>query len=181
MGGLTKGLEINTFETASALAARLGASCGYLAAPLYAGSKASRDTILAQDVFKEALAAMTSNDLALLSVGDLSTRSLLVRYGLPKGVSGASLRRAGAVGDIIGHFLDAEGRPVDHEINDRVISPSLAQLAKIATVVVASGGVHKAPVIGAVLRAGLVSVLVCDERTVEQVLREQAEARPAGA
>lgn len=181
MGGLTKGLEINTFETASALAARLGATCGYLAAPLYAGSKASRDTILAQDVFKDALAAMAANDLALLSVGDLSMRSLLVRYGLPKGVTAAGLRRAGAVGDIIGHFLDAHGRPVDHAINERVIAPSLPQLAKIATVVVASGGEHKAPIIGAVLRAGLVSVLVCDERTVERVLSGCPAPRPAGA
>jgi lsr operon transcriptional repressor len=181
MGGLTKGLEINTFETASALAARLGAACSYLAAPLYAGSKASRDTILAQDVFKDALAHMATNDLALLSVGDLSTRSLLVRYGLPKGVTAASLRRAGAVGDIIGHFLDARGRPVDHEINERVIAPSLQQLAKIATVLVASGGEHKAPILGAVLRAGLVSVLVCDERTVERVLSEFPAPPAAGA
>ena len=39
MGGLTRGLEINTFETAAALAARLGGRCSYLAAPLYAGSR----------------------------------------------------------------------------------------------------------------------------------------------
>lgn len=171
MGGLTRGLELNTFETASALAARLGGRCSYLAAPLYAGSAKSRDTIVSQDVFTEAFAQVATNDVALLSVGDLSTRSLLVRYGLPKGVTTASLRRAGAVGDIIGHFLDADGQPVPHELNKRVIAPSLAELARIPTVVVASGGEHKAPIIAAVLRARLISVLVCDEQTASQALR----------
>lgn len=170
MGGLTRGLEINTFETASALAARLGASCSYLAAPLYAGSPKSRDVIVAQDVFKDSFAELAANDVALLSVGDLSDKSLLIRYGLPRDVTPASLRRAHAVGDILGRFLDAQGRPVAHPLSQRAISPPLEVLAKIPTVIVASGGENKAPIIGAVLRARLASVLVCDEKTAAAAL-----------
>lgn len=170
MGGLTRGLEINTFETASALAARLGASCSYLAAPLYAGSEKSRDTLVSQDVFREAFSDMAANDVAMLSVGDLSQRSLLVRYGLPKDVTAASLRRAGAVGDIVGQFLDAQGRPVAHPLNRRAISPSLEGLARVPTVIVASGGLNKAAIIAAVLQAKLVSVLVCDQKTAAKAL-----------
>jgi DNA-binding transcriptional regulator LsrR (DeoR family) len=171
MGGLTQGLEINTFETASSLAARLQAQCTYLAAPLYAGSAKSRDTILAQDVFADAFERIAANDLAVLSVGDLSQRSLLIRYGLPPDVSAASLRKAGAVGDIIGQFLDADGRPVAHPLNRRVLAPSVAQLARIPDVVVASGGANKTAIIAAVLRAGLASVLICDENTASAAMR----------
>ena len=171
MGGLTRGLEINTFETASALAARLGARCSYLAAPLYAGSQKSRDTLVSQDVFQDSFAEMAANDVALLSVGDISERSLLVRYGLPKDVTIASLKRAKAVGDIVGRFLDASGRPVDHPVNERAISASLEALARIPTVIVASGGPNKAAIIAAVLRAQLAKVLVCDEATAAQALR----------
>ncbi|KLN53904.1 sugar-binding transcriptional regulator [Variovorax paradoxus] len=171
MGGLTRGLEINTFETASALAARLGAQCSYLAAPLYAGSAKSRDTIVSQDVFKEAFGQIAANDVALLSVGDLSTRSLLVRYGLPKDVPVAELRQAKAVGDIIGQFLDRHGKPVKHALNQRVVAPSLEELARIPTVIVASGGENKAPIIAAVLRARLLSVLICDEQTARTALK----------
>jgi len=171
MGGLTRGLEINTFETAAALAARLGGRCSYLAAPLYAGSEDSRNTLVAQDIFKESFADMAANDLALLSVGDLSDRSLLVRYGLPKNVSAASLRRAGAVGDIVGRFLDPAGQPVAHALNKRAISASLEVLAKLPALIVASGGLHKAPIIAAALRAKLISVLVCDQETAVQALR----------
>jgi lsr operon transcriptional repressor len=171
MGGLTKGLEINTFETASSLAARLQAQCTYLAAPLYASSPKSRDTILAQEVFKDAFAHIAANDLAVVSVGDLSDRSLLIRYGLPNDVSPASLRSAGAVGDIIGQFLDADGRPIDHPLNRRVLAPGVKELSQIPTVVVASGGANKTAIIAAVLRAKLASVLICDENTASAALR----------
>jgi len=177
MGGLTQGLEINTFETASSLAARLQAKCEYLAAPLYAGSARSRDTILAQDVFRDAFERIAANDVALLSVGDLSARSLLIRYGLPADVTPASLGQSGAVGDIIGQFLDANGRPVDHPLNRRVLAPGVAELARIPTVIVASGGLNKTAIIAAVLRAKLVSVLACDEDTARSALTRLAEAR----
>jgi DNA-binding transcriptional regulator LsrR (DeoR family) len=181
MGGLTQGLEINTFETASSLAARLHAKCAYLAAPLYAGSAKSRDTILAQDVFRDAFERIAANDVALLSVGDLSSRSLLIRYGLPPDVTPASLGKAGAVGDIIGQFLDAEGRPVDHPLNRRVLAPGVKELARIPTVIVASGGVNKTAIVAAVLRAKLVSVLVCDEDTARAALeRVTAQHAPRG-
>lgn len=170
MGGLTRGLEINTFDTASALASRLDARCSYLAAPLYTGSQQSRDTLISQDVFKESFDAMASNDMALLSVGDLSDRSLLIRYGLPKDVTAQSLADAGAVGDILGQFIDAQGLPVQHPLSGRVMSPPLSVLAAIPQVVVASGGLHKAAILAAVLRRGLVNVLVSDEQTVAQAL-----------
>lgn len=181
MGGLTQGLELNTFETASSLAARLQAQCAYLAAPLYAGSAKSRDTILAQDVFSDAFERIAANDVALLSVGDLSTRSLLIRYGLPSDVTPASLAAAGAVGDIIGQFLDANGKPVDHPLNRRVLAPGVAELARIPCVVVSSGGANKTAIIAAVLRARLVSVLVCDEETVTGALRLVDGQGPAPA
>ena len=170
MGGLTHGLELNTFDIASELARRINGQCNYLAAPIYAGSPRSRDTILAQDVFREAFQRVATSDVALLSVGDLSRRSLLIRYGLPRDVTVESLRTAGAVGDIMGTFLDQRGEPVRHALNKRVIAPPVAMLRDIATVVVASGGLNKTPVLAAVLRARLCSVLVVDEAAARAVL-----------
>ena len=75
MGGLTRGLELNSFETAGELARRLSAHCSYLAAPIYAGSAASRDLLVAQDVFAAVFERIAAVDLAFLSLGDLTTRS----------------------------------------------------------------------------------------------------------
>jgi lsr operon transcriptional repressor len=175
MGGLTYGIELNTFETASDLASRVGAQCHYLAAPIYAGTPQSRDTILAQDVFREAFERIAATDAAILSVGDLSRRSLLIRNGLPRDVASEDLRAAGAVGDILGQFVDAEGRSIDHSINRRAIALSLDALRKIPTVILASGGMNKSRVIAAVVKARLVSVLICDERTATAVLQHLRE------
>lgn len=165
MGGLTRGLELNTFETASSLANRLNAQCQYLAAPIYAGSPESRDIILAQDVFREAFERIATNDIAVLSIGDLTPRSLLIRYGLPRDVDADELGSVGAVGDIMGQFYDADGQMIDHPLNRRAIALPLADLSRIPTVILASGGKNKTAAIAGALKAGLGSIIVCDEDT----------------
>lgn len=179
MGGLTHGLELNTFETASGLADRLNAQCQYLAAPIYAGSPESRDIILAQDVFREAFERIATNDIAVLSIGDLSDRSLLVRYGLPRDVSTDDLRAKGAVGDIMGQFYDENGRPIDHPLNRRAIALPLDGLSQIPTVVLASGGANKTLAVTGALRAKRATVLVCDEDTARQAYARLCSERAA--
>ena len=170
MGGLTYGSEINTFEIASEFARRLNAQCNYLAAPIYAGSPKSRDTILAQDVFRETFQRLAANDVALMSVGDLSRRSLLIRYGLPADVTVESLRAAGAVGDIMGTFLDQRGQPLKHAVNKRVIALPIEMLRKVDIAIVASGGLNKTAILAGVLRARLCNVLVSDEASARAAL-----------
>jgi lsr operon transcriptional repressor len=171
MGGLTYGIELNTFEIASELARRWHAECHYLAAPIYAGTPESRDTIVAQDVFEEAFARIRATDVAVLSAGDLTDRSLLIRYGLPRDVGVEDLAAAGAVGDMLGQFIDAQGQPIDHPINRRAIALPHDALRSIPTVILASGGINKAGIIAAALRARLASVLITDERAASAVLK----------
>lgn len=174
MGGLTYGIEINTFEIASHFARLWQAQCHYLAAPIYAGTPQSRDTILAQDVFETAFARIQATDIAILSAGDLSERSLMVRYGLPGDVRVEELATAGAVGDMLGQFIDRGGEAIAHPINRRAIALPLDDLRKIPTVILASGGINKAEVIAATLRGKLASVLITDEDAAAAVLESSA-------
>ena len=130
-----------------------------------------RDTILAQDVFREAFDRIAAADAAILSVGDLSRRSFLIRNGLPRDVPPVDLRAAGAVGDILGQFLDKEGRPITHSINRRAIALSVDALRQIPTAILASGGANKSRIIAAAVKAKLVSVLICDALTASAVIR----------
>ncbi|GGH16347.1 transcriptional regulator [Alsobacter metallidurans] len=171
MGGLTYGIEINTFEIASELARRWQAECHYLAAPIYAGTPESRNTIVAQDVFQHAFERIRSTDVAILSAGDMTDRSLLIRYGLPPLVEVQDLVRAGAVGDMLGQFIDSRGQPIEHPINQRAIALPHDALRSIPTVILASGGANKAAVIAAALRGKLASVLITDESAAEAVLQ----------
>jgi DNA-binding transcriptional regulator LsrR (DeoR family) len=165
MGGLTRGSDLNSFEITTRLADLVGASHSYFTAPLYAGSEAARDTILGLDVFRDLLKRLRSVDAMAMAAGDLSPRSLLMRDGLPSDVRIEALREAGGVGDLLGWVLDAEGRAIDHPLNDRVIGMALEDLHGIPNVILAAGGAHKVPILRAVLRRGVVGTLVTDAST----------------
>ena len=82
----------------------------------------------------------------------------------------AELRALGAVGDILGVVIDADGRPLDHPVNERVIGVGLADLARVPNVILASGGAHKVPVLRAVLGLGHIDSFVTDEATAQAIL-----------
>lgn len=169
MGGLTRGSGTNTFEVSTAFAKVLGAECYYLAAPIYFPTAESRSELAAHYGIAEALRRARLTDLALVSCGDMSTRSLLVATQTVT-EHFAGLREAGAVGDLLGVFLDAEGRPVDHPLNQRVMALSPAELKAIPRSILASGGIHKAAIVRAVLSGSYVRSLVTDESCAEAIL-----------
>ena len=107
------------------------------------------------------------------------TDLLLVRYGLPAGVTVAELVAAGACGDLMGHLIDRDGQPIEHPLNRRCITLPLEKLRRIPYAIVASGGLHKAEVLAAVLRGGWGNVLVSDEDTARAAMA-LARQRPAG-
>jgi DNA-binding transcriptional regulator LsrR (DeoR family) len=161
MGGLTRGSGTNTFEVSTELARRIGAECYYMAAPIYCPSEDSRQVLLTHYGLAEVMRRTGEIELAILSCGDLSDRSeLIVTQIVQENL--ASLIQAGAVGDLLGTFLDAHGRPIDHPLNRCVMAVAPAELKRVKISILASGGVHKAPVIRAILDAGYVNRLVTD-------------------
>lgn len=170
MGGLTRGSEINTFEIVRSFARTLDAHCHYFAAPICADSEASRELIVAQPVFRDLLEEAAGVDVSFLSVGDVTEQSLQVRYGLPPGADIAEIVAAGGVGDLLGRYLDGEGRPVDHPLNRQVISPELDRYRKIPHRIIASGGLHKRAIMLAVLRARLATHLITDADSARWLL-----------
>ena len=169
MGGLTRGSGTNTFEVSTRLAETLSAECWYLAAPIYCPSEASRDALLTHSGLSAVLKRAREVSVALVSCGDFSEHSLLA--GTPTVAEyEAELRVAGAVGDVLGTFLDADGVPVVHALNRRVMALSPADLQRVPTSILASGGLNKAAVIRAILRAGIVRRLVTDEAVAQALV-----------
>ena len=170
MGGLSRGTSINTFGIAASFASRLSAEYHLFAAPLYSESTQSARTLLNTTLLKEQIAKAVNVDIAILVVGDMSEKSLLVREGLPQGITLKELKKAGAIGDILGRFLDKNGKPVDHPINKRAISPPHQCIAEFKHSVLAAAGTHKVPIVHAVLKAGLIKNFVTDTNTAEKLL-----------
>ena len=172
LGGLTRVSEINPSEFAWRVADRLGAECYMLAAPVYAPEKRTRDALLDHPGIAEVFTRARSLDMAVVSVGDLTPHSVFSEYGLLTRDEIASLERAGAVGDLLCHFVDAEGNVIDHPVNDRVIAINPIALRGTRQIVLASGGWHKLTVIRAALRLLRPTVLIVNELVAERLSAE---------
>jgi DNA-binding transcriptional regulator LsrR (DeoR family) len=170
MGGISRGSRFNAFSIASGLADRFGAQHSHLVAPVYLPVGIDPDAYLNTPLFRDHLRVCAGCDVALLVAGDVSDLSYMVRYGLPQDVTTQSLCQAGAVGDILGRFLDPAGQEVDHPINTRVAGLSLTKLAAIPHKVLTAAGRHKVPIIRAAMARGLVDVLITDDVTAALLL-----------
>ncbi len=167
LGGLTRYAEISAYETATRLADMLSAHCYYLAAPVYTDDAKTRDLFVNQPMLQEVFSRVRSADIALCSVGQMDAQATLHRLELVGEDDLADLTAHHAVGDLLGHYLDAEGNVVDCDLNSRVVAAHPADLRNIERVVLASGGQTKVEIINAVLRARYANVLVTDEETAE--------------
>ena len=170
LGGLHYGSANNTVEIASSFAGLFGGAYYYLAAPVFAPSEQYRDMILAEPSVQGVLGKARQADLAVITVGDLSERSLMLELGMVNAEDARSLRAAGAVGDLLGRWLDRDGLEVDHPLNRRAIALDLDDLRRIKKVVLVSGGPYKADIIRAVLLRNFIHELVIDERAARQLL-----------
>ncbi|MDX0704724.1 sugar-binding transcriptional regulator [Sinorhizobium medicae] len=171
MGGLTHGSEINTFEIVRGFAEVLKAQCHYFVAPIYAETAQSRDALIAQSVFRKTFRQICEVDISYLSAGDVSQQSLQVRYGLPEGVAVNDLSALGAVGDLLGRYVDIQGSPVDHPLNRQVLSPEFEDYRRIPCRIVASGGPHKHDILLALARAKLPTIMITDAESARAMLR----------
>ena len=162
-GGLAESTSINPYDNAAMMARALDATCSYITAPMFTATEKLRDDLVSSEPVRSVLAMVPKLDMALLSAIDLSRHSKALEYGVISRAAWESLRRAGAVGDICGHYLSADGKPIAHELCQRVINPSLKDLRAIPELVLAAGGKEKAPIVAAGIRAGLCHVLITDE------------------
>lgn len=171
MGGLTQSSLVNPHETASHLADIVGAKCYYVAAPALTDSEATRDILIKQSMVRDVFERGANVDLALLSVGELTSPNTMIQLGLISNTEATSLLKAGAVGDICGHWIDEQGQLVDHPINRRVIALPHKRLKNIPQLIIASGGRNKVEVLVGALRAGFANVLVTDETSASLIMQ----------
>lgn len=170
-GGMPRSATTNPYDIASLIARRLDAeACYYIAAPMFVSSKEVRDTLMSQELLKQTFQHAADVDMALIGAGDLTAKATNVVLQALSHEEWKSLLDAGAVGEIFNHFLDAQGRLVDHPLNQQVMSPNLDELLRIPNIVVAAGGVQKAPILKAVLQCGYVHTLITDHITANRIL-----------
>ncbi len=106
----------------------------------------------------------------LYSAGQADENSALVDSGYLTAEQVAELVRKGAVGDIVGRYIDARGNIVDPELDDRTVGIQLEQLRAAPTAIAVISGPSKHAVTRAIVSSGLCTVLVTDEDTAQALL-----------
>jgi DNA-binding transcriptional regulator LsrR (DeoR family) len=170
LGGMTHSRAVNPSAVARRIADAFGADCYQLTAPVMVADESVRATLWSEPGLRELLERARRVDLALVSVGDVSEEATLFRQGLLPRSALASLQAAGAVGDVLCHFIDVEGKVVDHPVNRRVVAVDLDDLRRVPKIVVAAGGRRKVAAIRAALKATGAGVLITEEGAARGLL-----------
>ncbi|MBC8159599.1 MAG: sugar-binding transcriptional regulator [Roseiflexaceae bacterium] len=156
-------------ELARLLSEMYSGTSYYLNAPALVENPALAEALLHTPGVRQVLPMYDRLDMVLMGVGPLRGSPLDDNGLLPPDVM-LRLEAAGAVGDICGHFFDAEGRLVDHAYPGRVIAIGWEQLRRCTRVVAVAAGDNKVIPLRALLDAGLIHVLVTDEHTARQIV-----------
>jgi DNA-binding transcriptional regulator LsrR (DeoR family) len=168
----------NPNEICQALAAASGGRSRSLYAPAYVENAEVRDRFLEQEAIAHTLDAAARADMALVGIGSVDDGCTMVRSGCLSLEEIAWLRDQGAVGDILGNYVDGGGRLIASPHRGRLIALSIDDLRRVETVVAVVSEVEKPPAILGVLRALVVDVLVVDERNAHAVLDLARPGRP---
>lgn len=176
LGSLTRRSAANPFDVIAKLAERTGGECFFLPVPFIADSAADAQVLRAQRSVQDVLQLARSCQLCIAGIADLRPSSHLLRSQTLSAAELQSVRAAGAVGELAGRFIAADGSPVQHEMNARATGVALDDLRGRELLAVA-GGTDKAEAIRAVLRTGLLTALIVDEATARAVLRPQGSGR----
>jgi DNA-binding transcriptional regulator LsrR (DeoR family) len=174
LGGIgNPSAEVHANRLTSRFASLVNGIPHFLPAPGLVGSEAALKVILNDQYVKEAISFFDNITIALVGIGAIQPSKLLSLSGnIFSNEEQELLKGQGAVGDLLLHFIDTNGNPINSPINNRVVSMSLEQLKKVDRAIGVAAGGRKYPAILGALRGKWINVLVTDRTTAERLLKE---------
>jgi DNA-binding transcriptional regulator LsrR (DeoR family) len=152
------------------LARRMKANYYQLPLPRFAHSKDEFDTWCANRLFNNVMEIADIANVIFIGVGSLGDKSPIINDGFITNADGLELEKLGAVGEVLGRFIDAQGQVVNCKQNELIMSYDIRRnnCPRIAI----SGGEHKREAILAALRGQWINGLVTDEKTARWLLTQ---------
>ncbi len=178
LGGLTRRFSANPFDVIQRLAEKTGAEAYLLPIPFFANSIADKKVLLSQLGIGEVIEMAEAASLLIVGIGEASAESFLHMGGMVGSEEIAAVRKAGAAGEVLGHFFTLDGRHITNDLSDRALAPDPDRLRGRRIVAIA-GGTTKVAAIRAILASKLLHGLITDETTASQLLKEAAISKAA--
>lgn len=156
-------------EIVRALAAAAGGTAHPVYAPLVVDSAAVAAALRSQTAIAEVLGLAARMQVAVFAVGSWRASGSAVFDTVDEGVR-REASEAGAVGEVSGRLIAADGARVRTSLDDRIVGVGLDDLSRVPTRVVTSHGAHRADALLAAVRAGLIGTLVIDQPLARELL-----------
>ncbi|MGQ0564725.1 MAG: sugar-binding transcriptional regulator [Gemmobacter sp.] len=169
LGGIAAARRFNPAEFAWQFAELYQAEAFLIPAPAVVDSPETKHALLERCGLAAIFEMADKLDVALLSVGGITTLTTSYRTGYITESDRRSLIEAGAVGDILYNFIDEAGEIVAHDVNDRAISANPLRLRRTPERVLISGGREKRVAMRAALRTLSPTTLITDEQTARSL------------
>ncbi|GEK22647.1 sugar-binding transcriptional regulator [Cellulomonas xylanilytica] len=152
-------------STAVTIAQKGGGHATLLPSPAILERLETKRAIESDRAVSAVLDLASNADAYLFSAGAADATSVLVDSGYLTSDDVAGLVRRGAVGDVVGRYVDGAGAIVDERLDERTIGLPLESLRAAQLSIAVIAGAAKHAVARAVVASGLCTVLVTDEET----------------
>lgn len=174
LGGVGVAREVNPAEFAWRFAQAFQGEGYLIPAPAVVDSVETKIALIErcglQDIFR-----MTDElDAVVLSIGGIRSATTFYRGGFLKETQREELVALGAVGDVLFHPFNVNGKIVDHPINSLVMSVDVDRLRKAPIRILTSGGPEKIAALIGAMKLIEPTVLITDEESARRMIELKA-------
>ena len=148
-------------EITRMLARKLRCDYHNLYAPAFLDSDISHELITQEESVHRVFELMESCDMAIVGIGELSTRATVVEQGYLSQEELTALREFGCVGDICFNHFTLDWRLKALEVRS-TIGVGYNTLKRIPNVIAICGGLNKVDAIMGALNTGCIDILITD-------------------
>lgn len=171
LGGLTRKFAANPHDVVHRLTERTGAQAYVMPVPFFANTVDDRKVLLGQRGISDVFELASNAGLMFVGIGTAEPAASLVATGMIEHSEIADVKADGGAGELLGHFFDDAGAPVETALSERMLALSREQL-KGRRIVAVAGGTVKTRAIKSVLKSRYLSGLITDERTARTLVEE---------
>ncbi|MBQ6502399.1 MAG: sugar-binding transcriptional regulator [Flexilinea sp.] len=140
-------------------------------APFVMSNKEMVEAICNEPAVREIAEMVPLSTMTIVGIGGIDDNATVVSSGIMSPKDLRYLAMQGAVGDVLCHFLDINGKPVESPIDDRLISTPLGVLAAQNNVIGVAGGENKVNAIIGALNGNFLDILITDRDTAELIIK----------
>ncbi|KAB2674418.1 sugar-binding transcriptional regulator [Brucella tritici] len=171
LGGLTRNFAANPHDVMHRIAEKTGMPAYVMPVPFFANTAEDREVLLAQRGVTTVFDMGCQAELKIVGIGTVDAQAQLVTSGMIELAEVEEIASLGGVGEMLGHFFDANGQRLETALTARTIAASVEN-ADMSRIVGLAGGISKAEAIRAVLKSGRLYGLITDERTAKALVEQ---------